>query len=93
MSRERGSKTNVAIILLKFLSAIPAVVTAAENVDPGDPLYLTPLIEGGEISKAMEAALAEDFYPVLSYSGLITVNSTHNSNIFFWFFPAEVQYL
>ena len=27
--------------------------------------------------------------PVESYSGFITVNRTTNSNLFFWFFPAE----
>ena len=27
--------------------------------------------------------------PVESYSGFITVNQTTNSNLFFWFFPAE----
>ncbi|XP_053465272.1 probable serine carboxypeptidase CPVL isoform X5 [Nycticebus coucang] len=26
-----------------------------------------------------------------SYAGYITVNETYNSNLFFWFFPAEVQ--
>lgn len=25
-----------------------------------------------------------------SYSGYITVNKTYNSNLFFWFFPAQV---
>lgn len=25
-----------------------------------------------------------------SYSGYLTVNKTYNSNLFFWFFPAQV---
>src|SRR5690606_25173397 len=28
---------------------------------------------------------------VKSYSGFFTVNKTHNSNLFFWFFPALVS--
>ncbi len=65
-------------------------VVTTQNVNPGEPLYLSPLIEAGQLSQAMEAALASDFFPVISYSGFITVNSTYNSNLFFWFFPAEV---
>jgi len=28
---------------------------------------------------------------VLSYSGFLTVNKTFNSNMFFWFFPSQVN--
>lgn len=32
-----------------------------------------------------------DGYERNSYAGFLTVNSTYDSNLFFWFFPAEVR--
>ena len=61
------------------------------NDDPGEPLFLTPFIESGEIDKARilsQVDLQPD-YSFPSYSGYLTVNKTHDSNLFFWFFPAQ----
>lgn len=62
--------------------------------DPGTPLFLTPLIEAGNVDEARllsrVGALPGDG-GVESYSGYFTVNKTSNSNLFFWFFPAEVK--
>lgn len=61
-----------------------------------EPLFLTPYIRRGEISLARQCSLVSDLPdapPVKSYSGLITVNETYNSNIFFWFVPATVSLL
>ncbi|EEC13659.1 serine carboxypeptidase, putative, partial [Ixodes scapularis] len=58
---------------------------------PGEPLYLTPLIEKNQLDKARALSrvgtlgLVRD---VPSYSGFLTVNPSLGSNIFFWFFPA-----
>ncbi|XP_011266007.2 venom serine carboxypeptidase isoform X1 [Camponotus floridanus] len=62
----------------------------ADGEDPGIPLFLTPLIENGEIQEARTKALVQhkDMGNVTSYSGYFTVNETYNSNLFFWFFPA-----
>jgi vitellogenic carboxypeptidase-like protein len=61
------------------------------NDDPGEPLFLTPYIESGQIDQARNLSrvnLQPDYsYP--SYSGYFTVNKTLESNIFFWFFPAQ----
>jgi vitellogenic carboxypeptidase-like protein len=61
------------------------------NDDPGQPLFLTPYIESGQIEEARNLSrvnLQPDYsYP--SYSGYFTVNKTLESNIFFWFFPAQ----
>lgn len=52
------------------------------------PLFLTPLIEKGEIKAAQKQAEVKPFLPhVRSFSGYLTVDEEHNSNIFFWFFP------
>lgn len=57
--------------------------------DPGSPLFLTPYIESGDIKTARKLATVGhlDGTDMISYSGFLTVNSTFNSNMFFWFFP------
>ncbi|XP_064410934.1 probable serine carboxypeptidase CPVL isoform X2 [Latimeria chalumnae] len=63
------------------------------EADPGKPLFLTPYLKAGEVEKARELSLVGPLpgANVKSYSGYLTVNETHNSNLFFWFFPAQVQ--
>lgn len=63
-----------------------------------DALFLTPLIASGRISEARNLSLvwplpnsSPDIPSRPSYSGLITVNETTNSNLFFWFFPATAE--
>ncbi|OXA38581.1 venom serine carboxypeptidase [Folsomia candida] len=58
----------------------------------GEPLFLTPLIKAGNITEAQRLSKVGGFlaYPeITSYSGFITVNEEYNSNLFFWFFPAQ----
>ncbi|CAL1274970.1 unnamed protein product [Larinioides sclopetarius] len=60
--------------------------------DPGQPLFLTPYIEKGDIETARALSKVEKLPNaphVPSYSGLFTVNKKHDSNMFFWFFPAQ----
>lgn len=63
-----------------------------QNADVGEPLILTPLIEMGKIDVAREKSMVQhnDMKDVLSYAGYLTVNKQYNSNLFFWFFPAQV---
>ena len=63
--------------------------------DVGDPLFLTPLIEAGKINMARNAASVnhKEMMDISSYAGYFTVNKQYNSNMFFWFFPAQVCYL
>lgn len=65
-----------------------------EGNDPGNPLFLTPLIEQGKIKQAQVAAETNftGFKGLKSYSGYLTVNKQFNSNMFFWFFPAQQNY-
>lgn len=60
--------------------------------DFGEALYLTPLIEGGQLDKAKKNSMVqlEGMENIRSYAGYFTVNKTYNSNLFTWFFPAEV---
>uniref|UniRef100_A0A8D0G6Y4 Probable serine carboxypeptidase CPVL n=1 Tax=Sphenodon punctatus TaxID=8508 RepID=A0A8D0G6Y4_SPHPU len=61
--------------------------------DPGKPLFLTPYIESGRTEEGRQLSLVGPLpgANVKSYSGYLTVNKTHDSNLFFWFFPAQVQ--
>lgn len=61
--------------------------------DPGSPLFLTPYLKAGEIEKARDLSLVGPLSGanVKSYSGYLTVNETYNSNLFFWFFPAQTK--
>lgn len=54
-------------------------------------LILTRYIRNGELWKARKFSRVdpEPFLNVTSFSGYLTVNETHNSNLWFWFFPAE----
>ncbi|XP_054156696.1 probable serine carboxypeptidase CPVL [Oppia nitens] len=59
--------------------------------DPGQPLFLTPMIESGHIEEAQQASRVtglSDAPDIISYSGFLTVNKKFNSNMFFWYFPA-----
>lgn len=63
---------------------------------PGEPLYLTPLIDAGRLEEARARSKTgriggNDLENVLSYSGYLTVNRELNSNLFFWFVPAIVS--
>ncbi|KAJ9586811.1 hypothetical protein L9F63_019597, partial [Diploptera punctata] len=63
--------------------------------DVGERLILTPYIESGKIEEARSlSAVSGDPFPsdIPSYSGYLTVNKTYNSNLFFWYFPAENGY-
>lgn len=57
------------------------------------PLILTPYITSGEIQLAQQLSEVDSLhhYHRKSYSGYFTVNATDNSNMFFWFFPAEID--
>ncbi|XP_053465264.1 probable serine carboxypeptidase CPVL isoform X2 [Nycticebus coucang] len=61
--------------------------------DSGRAVFLTPYIQEGKIKEGKEASLVTLSIEenMNSYAGYITVNETYNSNLFFWFFPAEVQ--
>ncbi|XP_069770185.1 probable serine carboxypeptidase CPVL [Narcine bancroftii] len=79
-------------LLRHIYKSLKISVPSTVDVDPGKPLFLTPYLESGQIDKARKLSLVGplDGPVVKSYSGYLTVNKTHNSNLFFWFFPAQV---
>uniref|UniRef100_A0A7M4DWF3 Carboxypeptidase vitellogenic like n=1 Tax=Crocodylus porosus TaxID=8502 RepID=A0A7M4DWF3_CROPO len=61
--------------------------------DPGQPLFLTPYIESGRTEEGRQLSLVGPLpgASMKSYFSNLTVNKTLNSNLFFWFFPAQMQ--
>ena len=71
-----------------------AFKTSKPECDKNDgPLILTPYINSGQIQLAQQLSEVDSLhhYHRKSYSGYFTVNVTDNSNMFFWFFPAEIE--
>ncbi|XP_043288067.1 venom serine carboxypeptidase-like [Venturia canescens] len=65
------------------------VVSFEDDPNPGQPLYVTPLLKAGAVDYARnKAEVVHSQMHVRSYAGYFTVNETLNSNLFFWFFPA-----
>ena len=59
----------------------------------GNPLILTPFIENGDIATARNLSKVDpNFSEITSYTGFFTVNKKYNSNLFFWFVPAQVNF-
>ena len=80
-----------------FLSMFPGSASHPNltNEEVGEPLILTPLLEAGQLQKARELALVKDLSGkgnIKTYSGFLTVNKNYDSNLFFWFAPAQVIY-
>ncbi|GAB6029919.1 hypothetical protein CHUAL_005617 [Chamberlinius hualienensis] len=75
----------------KILAAIFILAVALESkCDPGQPLFLTPYIQAGQIAEAKSLSLVGAISGInaTGYAGYVTVNPTYNSNTFFWFFEA-----
>ncbi|CAF1151185.1 unnamed protein product [Rotaria sordida] len=71
-----------------FPTRKPTILTVDD--DPGEPLFLTPYLEQGKIEEARQLSSVElPPYKQQSFSGYLTVNKQYNSNMFFWFFPAQ----
>lgn len=76
-----------------LLNLYPPFSYYDDGTDPGEPLFLTPLINNSSLSNQYVQGLARvtcpQFLDVESYSGYLTVDKVYNSNLFFWYFPAE----
>jgi len=76
-----------------LLNLYPSFGYYDDGTDPGEPLFLTPLLNNGSMSKQdiqeMARVTGPQFLDVESYAGYLTVDKVYNSNLFFWYFPAE----
>ncbi|CAH2237158.1 jg11131 [Pararge aegeria aegeria] len=61
--------------------------------DPGEPLFLTPYIEGGNATEGRRLARVPftESLRIKSYAGYFTVDKKYDSNQFFWYFPAMIS--
>ncbi|XP_055837109.1 venom serine carboxypeptidase-like [Episyrphus balteatus] len=76
-----------------FINPYPRFKAYHDDGDPGEPLFLTPYIMTNKTTEARKLAAVKgnQFQQVESYSGYLTVDKHYNSNLFFWYFPAEVD--
>lgn len=85
------------VVLLSVIGNINCVklnvygdIKSKHPEDPGEPLFLTPLIESGRIEEAQKLSSVPSFAGnVTSHAGYVTVNKKYDSNLFFWFFKSE----
>ncbi|XP_075983875.1 venom serine carboxypeptidase [Anticarsia gemmatalis] len=63
-----------------------------DDGDPGEPLFLTPYVESGNIEEGRRLARVPftESLRIKSYAGYFTVNKKYDSNQFFWYFPAMI---
>ncbi|VVC29667.1 Serine carboxypeptidase, serine active site,Serine carboxypeptidases, histidine active [Cinara cedri] len=74
--------------LLLVAFACSSLAKSIYELDDG-ALYLTPIIRSGRLEAARALAKVEsNDWTIKSYSGYLTVDDVHDSNIFFWFIPA-----
>ena len=80
-----------------WLILISVIICDASSQNVGEPLFLTPYIQSGdvelgrELARVLEPMEGIDVTNLESYSGFITTNASTESNMFFWFFPATVS--
>lgn len=76
-----------------FINPYPRFKYYNDGGDPGQPLFLTDLIKDKKIPRneiqGKAKVVGSVYHGVESYSGYLTVDKQHNSNMFFWYFPAE----
>ncbi|CAG7817907.1 unnamed protein product, partial [Allacma fusca] len=84
----------ITAVILVFGQYVPS--TSSAPADGTQELFLTPLIKSGDLDKARAAALdstklseVKSDKEVKSFSGYFTIDESKNSNLFFWFFPAQ----
>ncbi|GAB6029917.1 hypothetical protein CHUAL_005616 [Chamberlinius hualienensis] len=92
-----------AIVFAGLLASVLAFLSAENDSarrfqkypenEYGDPLLLTQYIQDGRIDegKSLSRVGFLNGTDRESYSGFLTVDATFNSNLFFWYFPAEVN--
>ncbi|XP_063389056.1 venom serine carboxypeptidase-like [Cydia fagiglandana] len=73
-----------------FTHCNPEVNLEDGDCGPGEPLFLTPLLERGDVAEARRLARVSLFHDlhIESYAGFFTVDKTYDSNHFFWYFPS-----
>lgn len=75
--------SSIILIFILFVSA---------SVGRDTPLILTPYIESGKLVEGRGASRVTELgWNVTSHAGLLTVDKSCGSNMFFWYFPAEME--
>nr|CAD7392367.1 unnamed protein product [Timema cristinae] len=86
-----GATSQLLVLDSKKLALLKSKSAIGSKSD-SERLLLTPLLEEGKVATSRKLARVRGGpFPadILSYSGYFTVDKQYNSNMFFWFFPAE----
>ncbi|RZF45122.1 hypothetical protein LSTR_LSTR011966 [Laodelphax striatellus] len=63
------------------------------DFNSNEPLFVTPYLERDEADKARKLSEVKPFIKGhTSYAGYFTVHKQFNSNLFFWFFPSQLDW-
>lgn len=84
---------SLSLAWASFINIYPRYKHYDDGGDPGQPLYLTPYIENGKLEdgRNLSQVNIDGFPSVKGYSGYLTVDKPHKSNMFFWYFPSETM--
>ena len=84
---------SVLVLSPLLLLLVVVVVPAEVRSGVGEPLFLTPLIEAGELQQARDQSrvlgLPGPGAGITSHAAFLTVNKELNSNLFFWFIECQ----
>ncbi|XP_034827924.1 venom serine carboxypeptidase [Maniola hyperantus] len=90
----------ITLLLLQILSVqcffnhYPKLnLDVTDDGDPGEPLFLTPYVESGNVTEGRRLARVPftESLRIKSYAGYFTVDKKYDSNQFFWYFPAMIS--
>lgn len=87
-----GGEFDFSLLHFSFAQLSLAIVRKLYPSDGlGDPLVLTPYLDNDDDAEARRLSRVNEseFLDVVSYAGYLTVNDDYDSNLFFWFFPAN----
>ncbi|XP_057329620.1 venom serine carboxypeptidase-like [Microplitis mediator] len=83
----------ITVNIFDNIQGLLKIYPVNNNFKERDKLLLTPYIKNGKFNEAKKLAAVnhEEMLGIESFSGYLTVNEQHNSNLFFWFFPSQIE--
>ncbi|BFZ23161.1 hypothetical protein BsWGS_26199 [Bradybaena similaris] len=87
----RYEKTLLALLLLT--AGVFTVASTPSSTSNDGPLFLTPLLDGGEVlnAQARSRVSSSETFIQRSHAGFITVDKQLGNHLFFWYFPSLVN--
>ncbi|BFZ04918.1 hypothetical protein BsWGS_07957 [Bradybaena similaris] len=89
----QGRYEQTLLTLLLLTARVSTAASTPSSTGNDGPLFLTPLLDRGEVLKAQarsSVSSSETFIP-RSHAGFITVDKQLGNHLFFWYFPSPVS--